>query len=206
MKVALINGSPHATGCTATALEEIARELNSLGVDSEMIQVGHLALHGCIACGSCRNNGVCVFDDIVNQTLAKLAEIDAIIVGSPVYYASANGTLIAFLDRLFYAGSAKLAHKPAAAIASARRAGTSVTIDELLKYFTINQMPIVSSTYWPMIHGNTKEEALQDEEGLQTMRNLAKNMAWLLQCIEAGKQTGILPLQAEKDKHTNFIR
>lgn len=205
MKVLMINGSPNKNGCTFTALSEIAATLAVEGIESQIIQIEKQAVPGCIACGSCKHTGVCVLPHpLVNEALRIMEQCDGLIVGSPVYYASANGTLISFLDRLFYAGNC-FAHKPAAAIASARRAGTTATIDEIQKYFTISQMPIVSSQYWPMVHGNTPDEVRQDLEGLQTMRVLGRNMAWLLRCIEAGKQTGVAMPKAEQRVWTNFI-
>jgi multimeric flavodoxin WrbA len=206
MKVLMINGSPHANGCTYTALAEIAGQLKKHGIESEICQVGQAAVRGCIGCGKCRETHRCIFaDDPVNTCLDKMENADALIVGSPVYYASANGTLVSFLDRLFYAGDC-FAYKPAAAVASARRAGTTATLDEIQKYFTISNMPVVSSQYWPMVHGSCAEDARQDLEGLQTMRILADNMAWLLKCIEAGRKEGITPNRTEPRIMTNFIR
>lgn len=208
MNVLLFNGSPHKAGCTYTALAEVARTLNEAGVNTEIVQVGSKSFRGCVACGGCSGGSGCVFgkDDGLNDILAKTREADGYVFGSPVYYASANGALISFMDRLFYAGSRYMAQKPAAAVASARRAGTTATLDEINKYFTINQMPIVSSTYWNMVHGSRAEDVTKDEEGLQTMRNLGRNMAWLLKCIEAGKAAGIELPMAEKGNRTNFIR
>lgn len=207
MKVLLINGSPRKDGCTFTALSEIRKELRHQEIESELVQIGTKGIHGCIGCGSCRKNYKCVYeDDIVNDCVERMQKAEGLIVGSPVYYASANGSVISLLDRMFYIGGGSFAGKPAAAIASARRAGTTFTIDELNKYFTIAQMPVVSSTYWNMVHGNCREEVLKDEEGLQTMRNLAKNMAWLMQCIQCGKEHGIALPEAEKEYRTNFIR
>lgn len=205
MKVLLINGSPHKNGCTFTALSEVAKSLNENGVDTEIAWIGNGAVHGCIACGGCKSSGKCVFDDGVNELSAKMAECDGLVVGTPVYYAAPNGSLYSMLDRLFGI-CPSLAHKPAAAVASARRGGTTATLDGLNKYFTIRQMPVVSSTYWNMVHGNTPEDVMKDEEGLQTMRNLGKNMAWLIKCIEAGKQSGIDIPTAETAARTNFIR
>lgn len=206
MKVLLLNGSPHQQGCTAVALAEIAKTLDACGVESETLWIGKEPLRGCIACGGCRGKGRCVFDgDPANLFIEKMSGADGLVVGSPVYYASANGSLISLLDRAFYA-SGGFAGKPAAAVASARRAGTTATLDELNKYFTICGMPVVSSTYWNMIHGNTAEEARRDQEGLQTMRNLARNMAWLLRCIKAGAQAGAVFPQQEGGIRTNFIR
>lgn len=206
MKVLLINGSPHEKGCTNRALTEVAGALKSEGVEAEIIHIGNKVVSGCIACGHCSETGRCVFeDDKVNEVLDKMETADGLVAGSPVYYASANGSLYSFLDRLFQAGDC-FAYKPAAAVASARRAGTVATLDTINKYFTISQMPVVSSTYWNMVHGGTAEDVEKDEEGLQTMRNLGKNMAWLLKCIEAGKAAGIgVPAKEEKIR-TNFIR
>lgn len=206
MKVLLLNGSPHEKGCTYTALSEVAKTLNECGINTEMIQIGNRAIRGCIGCGGCSGKGRCIFDDdAVNEIITKMEAADGLVVGSPVYFASPNGNLLSLLDRLFYAGNC-FAHKPAAAVVSARRAGTTVSLDDLNKYFTIKQMPVVSSNYWNMVHGNCPEEVLQDVEGLQTMRNLARNMAWLLECIECGKQNGIQAPEAEKKVWTNFIR
>ena len=207
MKVLLINGSPRVKGCTFTALSEVAKTLEECGIETEIAQIGNKAIRGCIGCGGCAGQGHCVFDDdVTNEMIAKIKEADGLVIGSPVYYSSPNGNLISMLDRLFYAGGDFLVHKPAAAVASARRAGTSATLDDLQKYFTIKQMPIVSSTYWNMVHGSCPEDVLKDEEGLQTMRNLGRNMAWLLKCIENGKNNDILPPEAETGSKTNFIR
>lgn len=209
MKVLLINGSPHKEGCTYTALSEIAKTLAEEGVDSEIAWIGRDMIRGCQACVTCKTkgNGRCVFDDdVVNSLIEKAAAADGLIVGSPVYYSGSNGALNAILDRMFYAGGGALAFKPAAAIASARRAGTTATIERLNQYFAISNMPIVSSTYWNMVHGNAPEEVLQDAEGLQTMRNLARNMAWMLRCIEAGKAAGFKAPVPERGNKTNFIR
>lgn len=205
MKVLLINGSPHKTGCTYTALSEVSKSLTENGVDSEIVWIGNGAIHACIACGGCADTGKCVFDDGVNEISEKMAECDGLIVGTPVYYASPNGAVYSLLDRLFGI-CPSLAHKPAAAVASARRGGTTAALDGLNKYFMIRQMPVVSSTYWNMVHGNKPEDVLQDKEGLQTMRNLGKNMAWLIKCINAGKNSGIDIPEAEKTEKTNFIR
>ena len=206
MKVLLLNGSPHARGCTYTALSEVAGQLNQNGVETEIVQIGAGPVHGCIACGKCRETGSCVFDDIVNEILKKMEDADGLVVGTPVYYASPNGSLIALLDRLFYAGKTQFAYKPAAAVASARRAGTTAALDVVNKYFTISQMPVVSSQYWNMVHGNTPEQVRQDQEGLQIMRTLGNNMAWLLRCIEAGKAAGVEPVKETPRIATNFIR
>lgn len=207
MKVLLINGSPHARGCTYTALREVADALEDCGVGTEIADIGSKPIRGCIACGACAKTGRCVFnDDCVNALLDKAKEADGLVVGSPVYYASPNGSLIALLDRLFYSGSQSLAHKPAAAVVSARRAGTTAALEVLQKYFTINQMPLVSSTYWPMVHGYTAADVKKDEEGLQIMRNLGRNMAWLLRCIELGRAAGAEPPERRPVVRTNFIR
>ena len=208
MKVLMINGSPHTDGCTNAALGVIAGTLAEQGIDSEIVQLGKNRISGCVACGYCRKSGTkrCVFkDDIVNDLIAKAEEADGLIVGTPVYYASPNGTLKALLDRMFYAHGG-YPHKPAAAIASARRAGTVVSVDELNKYFTIGQMPVVSSTYWNEVHGSRAEDVMKDEEGVATMRNLALNMAWMLRCIECGKANGIMPPVVGSIPRTNFIR
>ena len=206
MKVVMINSSPHERGCTYTALNEIAQELSRQGVESEILSIGKEAIHGCIACGQCRKLGKCVFDDAVNKFAAKLMEADGVIFGSPVYYAGISGQLKSFMDRLFFSCSRKLAYKPAAAIVSARRGGCTATFDDITKYFTINCMPVVSSQYWNQVHGSTPDDVRKDEEGLQIMRTLARNMAWLLKCIEAGKQNGIDLPQREPGIVTNFIR
>ena len=206
MKVMLLNGSPHDKGCTARALSEIAATLEENGVESEIFNIGNWPVGGCTACGACRKAGKCVYNDVCNQFTAKMAECDGIIVGTPVYYASPNGSLIALLDRAFYSAGRVFAKKPAAVVASARRAGTTASLDVINKYFTINGMPVVSSSYWNMVHGFTAEDVEKDAEGLQTMRNLARNMAWILKCIEAGEAAGIEPPEDEKGNRTNFIR
>lgn len=206
MKVLLINGSPHEHGCTRAALDEVARTLSDCGVETELINIGTGAVAGCTACGGCTRTGRCVVDDGVNAAIEALAAADGLIVGSPVHYASPAGALLAFLDRMFFAGADRFAHKPAAAFTSARRAGTTASLDVINKYFTISQMPVVSSTYWNMVHGGRAEDVAEDAEGLQTARNLARNMAWLLRCIEAGGKAGIEPPEAELKNRTNFIR
>lgn len=207
MKVLLVNGSPHEKGCTYTALSEIATALHHEGIETEIFHIGTNPIRGCVACGGCRNGQRCVFDDdIVNRLIEKVDGIDGLVIGSPVHYASAGGAITSVLDRLFYAASGKLSYKPCACIASARRAGTTATLDQLMKYPTINRMPLVSSQYWPMVHGNTPEQVMQDEEGMQIMRTLGKNMAWLIKCIEAGKAAGVNVPEREAPKRTNFIR
>lgn len=204
MKVLLINGSPHKNGCTYTALSEVAKALNNNDIESEIFHIGMKAMQGCIACGKCYKTGKCAFnDEVYNNLFEKIKEADGIVVGSPVYYAGPNGSLCALLDRLFYSASYLLTNKPAAAVASCRRGGASATFDRLNKYFTINQMPVVSSQYWNSIHGNTAEEAKQDLEGLQVMRTLGNNMAWLIRTMKNSKEE--LP-QREERVATNFIR
>ena len=205
MKVLLINGSPHKNGCTNRALSEVSETLNNEGIQTEIIWIGNKAHHGCIACGGCANTKKCVFDDGVNEISEKMAECDGLVIGTPVYYASPNGSLLAMLDRLFGI-CPHLAHKPAAAIASARRGGTTASIDALNKYFTIRQMPVVASTYWNMVHGSKPEDVEKDSEGLQTMRNIGKNMAWLIKCIKAGADNGINLPVADSGERTNFIK
>lgn len=206
MKVLLVNGSPHAKGCTYTALEEIASALEKNGIESEIFQTGNKPIQGCIGCMSCKKTGHCFNLDIVDEFVQKAESADGFIFGSPVHYAAASGSLTSFMDRAFYSGGSKLTGKPAAAIVSCRRGGASSTFDQLNKYFTINCMPIVSSQYWNQVHGNTPDEVKQDLEGLQTMRTLGNNMAWLLKCIEAGKEKGISFPEREEFIRTNFIR
>ena len=208
MKVLLLNGSSHPHGCTDTALREVASALENAGIHTEILFLGNDPVRDCTACGACANiPGKCVFDDdIVNRIIEKAREADGFVFGTPVYYAHPSGRILSILDRVFYAGKSAFVHKPAAAIASARRAGTTASLDVLQKYFTISQMPVVSSTYWTMVHGKEPEDVLKDAEGLQTMRNLASNMAWMLRCIEAGKAMGIQLPQAESGARTNFIR
>ena len=205
-KVLLINGSPNAQVCTYTALREVEKSLNKNGVDTEIFQLGKGPIQGCTGCGGCGRNGKCVFDDGVNRLVERLDEFDGLVIGSPVYYASPNGALLAFLDRLFFAAGKKFAGKPGAAVVSCRRGGATAAFDVLNKYFSISNMPIVTSQYWNQIHGNTPEEALQDAEGLQTMRTLGENMAWLIKCIQAGRAAGVPEPVYEKKQSTNFIR
>lgn len=205
-KVLLINGSPNKAGCTYTALREVEKSLNKNGVETEIFQLGKGPVQGCTGCGGCGRNGKCVFDDGVNRLVEHLDEFDGLVIGSPVYYASPNGALLAFLDRLFFAAGKKFAGKPGAAVVSCRRGGATAAFDVLNKYFSISNMPIVTSQYWNQIHGNTPEEALQDAEGLQTMRTLGENMAWLIKCIQAGRAAGVPEPVYEKKQSTNFIR
>ena len=205
MKVLLVNGSCHEKGCTYTALAEVAKALNDNGVETEIFWVGKNPASPCKGCWICKKTKKCVMEDGVNEFVEKAAEFDGFVFGSPVYYASAAGALVSFMDRVFYSGGKNLAYKPAAAVVSCRRAGASTTFDVINKYFTINNMPVVASNYWNEIHGNTAEEAQKDEEGLQTMRILGNNMAWLLKCIELGKIEGLQPVR-ERKIMTNFIR
>lgn len=205
MKVLLINGSPKAKGCTYTALSEVEKTLRENGIETEMLHVGHLAIHGCIGCHKCKEIGRCVFDDIVNEAARKFEEADGIVLGSPVYYAGVNGALTTFLDRLYYSTSFDKRMKVGAAVCSARRAGTTATLDALNKFFLIAEMPIAGSQYWNMVHGNTPEEVLQDAEGLQTMRVLGRNMAFLIRAILSEKARSGLP-EKEPRVSTNFIR
>ncbi len=206
MKVLLVNGSDHEKGCTYTALCEVEKALQANGIETELYQLHGKSIAGCKGCWSCLKAKKCVFDDgTVNEFVEKAASADGFVFGSPVYYASPSGGLLSFMDRVFYSGGRSLAYKPAAAVVSCRRAGASTTFDVINKYFTINNMPVVGANYWNEIHGNTAEQAAQDEEGLQTMRILGNNMAWLLKCLALGKEAGIEPIR-EKKIMTNFIR
>ena len=211
MKVLLVNGSPRKNGCTVRALTEIQNTLKDEGIDSEIVHIGaEKGISGCRSCYACRTIGKCVIDDVVNEFAKKAEEADGFIFGSPVYYAAANGSLVAFMDRLFYSDrSAKknsFAFKPAAAIASARRAGTTPTLDQLNRYFGIACMPIITSTYWNEVHGNTAEEVEEDGEGLRTLRNLARNMAWFLKMKKLAREGGLETPTLEFKPSTNFIR
>lgn len=205
MKVLMVNGSPRANGNTAVALREMEKVFSEEGIETEIIQLGNQDIRGCIACGSCANAGKCVFDDLVNETAPKFEECDGLVVGSPVYYASANGTLISFLDRLFYSTPFDKTMKVGASVVAARRGGLSATFDELNKYFTICGMPVASSQYWNSIHGRAAGEAEQDGEGLQTMRTLAGNMSFLMKSIALGKEQFGLPEKEERIS-THFVR
>lgn len=205
MKVLLLNGSPHAAGSTYTALHEMERIFAEAGIETELIHVGDQAIRGCIACGGCRKIGRCVFDDMVNEIADKFQEADGLVVGSPVYYASANATLDALLSRLFHSTRFDKTMKVGAAVVSARRGGLSSSFDQLNKYFTISGMPVASGAYWNSIHGNTAQEAKQDLEGLYVMRTLARNMAFLMKSIRLGIETYGLP-EKENRVGTNFIR
>ncbi len=207
MKVLLINGSPNEHGCTFTALSEVASTLSKNGIDSEIYHIGKKSIQGCISCFKCFESGRCVFNDSVNEIASRLDEFSGIIVGSPVYFAGPAGSLCAFLDRLFMSvDDSKLSGKPAACVVSCRRGGASAAFDRLNKYFTIRNMIVIGSQYWNQVHGNTPDEVRQDSEGLQTMRTLGENFAWILKCIEAGKNAGINYPVHEKIQYTNFIR
>lgn len=207
MKALLINGSPHAKGCTYTALRVVADELEREGVEAEIVHIGHKDIRGCIACNKCAELGRCVFDnDMVNEVARKFESADALIVGSPVYYAGANGTLVSFLDRLFYSAPFPKQMKVGAAVVSARRAGTTATLDELNKFFLLSEMPLAASRYWNEIHGNTPEEVMKDEEGLQIMRVLGRNVAFLVRAIRAEREQRGLPEEEPTRIGTNFIR
>jgi len=207
MKVLMFNGSPHEKGCTYTALSEVAKTLHEGGVETELIWLGTKPIQGCMACRSCAATNKCVFDDIVNEAALRCAGADGFIFGTPVHYAAASGMLTTFMDRLFYTSGKKvMAFKPAAGVVSCRRSGSTATFDQINKYFSICQMPIASSQYWNAVHGHSPEEVMQDLEGMQTMRTLGRNMAWLLQCIEAGKAAGVPLPHQEARANTNFIR
>lgn len=207
MKVLLVNGSPNEKGCTYTALSEIAKTLEEDGIETEIFHIGNKPVRGCIGCGGCKKSGQCVFDDdVLNRLADRVKKADGYVFGSPVYYASPNGAMLAVMDRLFYSAGKYMAYKPAACIASARRAGTTATYDVLNKYIGINHMLMVPANYWNMVHGSKPEDVKQDLEGLQTMRTIGKNMAWLLNLLEAGKANGIKHPEIEEKIRTNFVR
>lgn len=211
MKVLLVNGGPHKEGCTYMALCEVANTLKQEGIETEIFWIGNKPIGGCIACKACTKSGKCVFDDVVNRFREKAYEADGFIFGSPVHYAGASGNMTAFMDRLFYSelggnGNRAFYMKPAAAVVSARRAGTTATFDQLNKYFTIQEMLVVSSRYWNMVHGAIPEQVKQDEEGLYTMRVLGRNMAYLLRCQEAARKAGVALPKQETPVFTNFVR
>ena len=202
-KVILLNGSPHANGCTATALNEMIKVFQEEGIETELIHVGNKSIRGCISCNRCSETGKCVFDDLVNEVAPIFAEADGLVVGSPVYYAGPNGTILSFMDRLFYSTSFSKQMKVGAAVVSCRRGGNTATYDVLNKYFTISSMPVASSTYWNQVHGFTAEDAKKDLEGLQTMRNLARNMAFMIKAFADAKQKYGYP-EMEKSYFTSF--
>lgn len=211
MKVLLVNGSPHKNGCTYTALCEVAETLNNEGIETEIFWIQNKPIGGCIACKSCVKTGKCVFDDVVNACREKAAEADGFVFGTPVHYAAASGNMTAFMDRLFYSefcgnGGKAFSFKPAATVVSARRAGTTAAFDQMNKYYTISQMPVISSRYWNMVHGTAPQEVKQDAEGIQIMRMLGSNMAYYLKCIEAGRNAGVALPKPEAISFTNFIR
>ena len=206
MKVLMLNGSLKANGNTNAILEAVGKQLNQEGIDYEIFQMGNDAVRDCAGCGQCSDKGCVYDDDKVNEFVGKLKEADGLIVGTPVYYAHPSGRILSFLDRAFYSGKKAFEYKPGASVAVARRGGTSATFDVLNKYFLFNQMPLVSSCYWNMVHGSNPEDVLKDEEGMQTMRTLAKNMTWILKSIEAGKASGVKQPVAEEKVFTNFIR
>ncbi|MGN0975448.1 MAG: flavodoxin family protein [Gemmiger sp.] len=208
MNVLLINGSPHQEGCTYTALAEVAKALNEQGVETTIFHIGSAPVGGCVGCGGCAKAGKCVFGGPVADVLPLVEKADGLVFGAPVHYATAAGSMLGFLHRLAFSGGKYLRHKPAAVIATARRAGTTTALEAMEKVPQFFEMPLISSTYWPMVHGanNAGADVLQDEEGVQIMHNLGRNMAWVLKCIEAGKAAGIQPPEAESGKRTNFIR
>lgn len=207
MKVLLINGSPHKEGCTYVALKEVAGEIEKQGIETEIIWLGNQAISGCMGCNACRKLKKCAIDDIVNEVKEKCKEADGFIFGSAVHYAAASGSITSFMDRLFFSGGGgAFFMKPAAAVVSARRAGTTAALDQLNKYFTISQMPIVPSRYWNMVHGAAPEEVAEDKEGLYTMRVLGRNMAYMLKCLEAGKAAEVPLPEREPIVWTNFVR
>ena len=206
MKVILINGSPKENGCTYTALREIERQLQKNNIETEIFWLGNKPISGCIGCGSCLKTGECFMQDKVNEFLEKVPKTDGFIFGSPVHFAATSGMLSSFMDRVFYGRRKLFSNKLGSAVVSCRRGGATAALDEINKYFGISNMPIVSSQYWNMVHGNNPEEVLKDEEGMQTMRTLGNNMAWLLKSIEAGKKAGIKLPENESIISTNFIR
>ena len=206
MKVILVNGSPHEKGCTYTALTEIQKTLEKNKIETEIFWVGNKPISGCLGCGSCIKNGKCFMEDNVNEFLAKVPETDGFIFGTPVHFASGSGMITSFMDRIFYGRRELFKNKLGAAVVSCRRGGATSTFDQINKYFAMNNMPIVTSQYWNMVHGSKPEDVLKDEEGMQTMRTLGNNMAWLLKCIEAGKNAGIKEPENEKIIQTNFIK
>lgn len=206
MKVLMLNGSPKANGNTYTALLEIGKQLNKENIEYEIVQIGSAPMRDCIGCGRCTENGCIFSDDGVNEFIAKAKEADGFVFGTPVYYAHPSGRILSFLDRVFYSGGRAFKFKPAASVAVARRAGTTASFDCLNKYFGISQMPVAGSTYWNNVHGAVPGEVSFDEEGMRTMRNLARNLAWMIRCFDAGKKNGIPLPETETGNKTNFIR
>ena len=207
MKILMVNGSPHENGCTARALREMESVFAAAGIEVEKLTLGTQQIRSCAACGGCRKTGRCVFSDAVNEFLDKADAADGFVFGSPVHFAGLSGSMTAFMDRVLYAGNEGLKNKPAACLVSARRAGTTAALDQLLKYPMYANMPIVATRYWPMVHGLNAEDVEQDLEGLQIMRQMARNMVWMLQCIQAGREAGVpLPEHEEARIATNFVR
>ena len=206
MKVILVNGGPHKEGCTYTALKEVEKQLNKNDIKTEIFWVGVKPIAGCIGCGKCKNTGKCFMNDKVNEFIEKAKDADGFVFGTPVHFASASGALTSFMDRVFYAGKNVFQNKLGAGVVSCRRGGATSTFDQINKYFTINNMPIVTSQYWNQVHGTYPEEVRKDEEGMQTMRTLGNNMAWLLKCIDVAKKEGVEYPEKEKTIKTNFIR
>ena len=206
MKVILVNGSPHEKGCTYTALTEVQKTLEKNEIETEIFWVGNKPISGCLGCGNCIKTGKCFMEDKVNEFLEKVPEADGFVFGTPVHFASGSGMITSFMDRAFYGRRELFKNKLASAVVSCRRSGATSTFDQINKYFAMNNMPIVTSQYWNMVHGSKPEDVLKDEEGLQTMRTLANNMSWLLKCIETGKKSGIKEPENEKIISTNFIR
>ena len=208
MKVLLINGSPHEKGCTFTALSEVSKVLEEEKIETELFWIGNKPVQGCVACGQCLSNtSACAFDDDVNLVIQKMKQSDGLVLGAPVHYAAVNGAMTSFCDRLFHAQKTLFSSKPGAAVVSARRAGTTAALDQLNRYFPIVGMPVVPSQYWSMVHGNRPDEVLQDLEGLQTLRFLGRNMAWMIKAFDLAKKSGIpAPEREEPRQRTNFIR
>ena len=206
MKVLLVNGSPRQHGCTYTALTEAANALHARGIETEIVWVGNKEIAGCTACGGCRNTGKCIFNDLVNEIIAKLDTYDGFIFGTPVYYGGPSGQILSVMNRLFYAASGKMAGKPVSAVVSCRRGGASAAFQQMNMHFMMTNMIVITSQYWNQVHGNTPEEVLQDAEGLQTMRTLAENMSFVLRSIEAGQAAGVPRPAYEPKQRTNFIR
>lgn len=207
MKVILVNGSPHEKGCTFTALSEVAKSLNSCGIETEIFWIGHDMKGSCLACGYCHQNGKCVMDDAVNRFVPLAAKADGFVFGSPVHYAAPCGNMLSFMSRMFISGGGAFANKPAASVVSCRRGGSTAALDAMNKFYPFQNMPMVGSQYWNMVHGTNPEEVKQDAEGMQIMRKLGIDMAWMLKNIEAGKAAGVqLPVLDEPRQKTNFIR
>ncbi len=206
MKVLLVNGGPHEKGCTYTALEEVSKTLQKNGIETEIIWLGVNPIAGCIGCNACLKTGKCFRNDIVNEFIEKSKEADGFVFGTPVHFASSAGSLTSFMDRVFYGRGNLFKNKPACCVVSCRRGGATATFDQINKYFSICNMPIVTSQYWNQVHGTNPDEVRKDEEGMQTMRTLGNNMAWLLKCIDVAKKNGVEYPESEKPVKTNFVR